>query len=335
MKYLSYLITTAGLLVIVIAALLLQSNADLPEPHETAPASTTNLPERKVPTETVSVPFADEMVFCGEKISLDRYDMHERFDRELNSFTYFHSTTMLYIKRANRYFPIIEPILQQNGIPDDFKYLATIESNLDIRAYSPAKAAGLWQFLAEVGRKYGLEVTDQVDERYHIEKATQAACNYLKDAYARYGDWATVAVSYNAGMGRVNSQLDNQQVNSAFDLLLVEESSRYLFRILAIKAIFSNPRNYGFVLKPENLYIPIRTKKTEVASDIPDLATFAKKHGINYAVLKDFNVWLRDSKLKVTPGKKYKIDIPEKDDLYYSTNHAKVHDGNWVGEEIL
>ena len=281
-----------------------------------------------------SIQIPEFVEFCGKKISLDRYDMHERYDREINSFTYLHSSTMLLIKKANRYFPLIEPLLKKYNIPDDFKYLAVIESNLSLRAISPAKAVGLWQFMPETAKKFGLEVNEQVDERYHIEKSTEAACQYLNQAYSKYGDWASVAASYNAGMGKISSELNNQMVSTAFDLLLVEETSRYVFRIIAIKEIFKNPYKYGFVLKKEDLYPVIRTKKVEISSNIPDLAMFAKEHNISFHQLKDFNIWLRGRDLSISPKnpKIYTIDIPIIEDLYYSKNKIKVHDRAWVVE---
>jgi len=283
--------------------------------------------------QTCSVPVPEQVEFCGEKIALDRFDLRERFDREINTFTYLHATTLLYLKRANRYFPIIEPLLKENGIPDDFKYLCLIESNLDIRALSPASAAGLWQMLESTGKDYGLEITSEVDERYHIEKATAAACSYFKDAYAKYGNWMDVAISYNAGMNKISSSLSTQQVNSALDLLLVSESSRYLFRILAIKQLFENPHQYGFILKKEDFYPQIPVQKITVSQTIDDIATFAQNYGLNYMLLKEFNPWLRDNKLTVKGGKTYEIAIPKKEDLYFNKNAIKVHDERWVGKE--
>ena len=283
-----------------------------------------------VSSTTVSVSIPASVNFCGERISLERLDMRERFDREINSFTYFHSTTLLYFKRANRYFPMIEPILKENGIPDDFKYLCVIESNLDTRALSPAKAAGLWQFMEATGKNYGLEITTEVDERYHIEKSTRAACKYLKEAYGRYSNWVDVAASYNAGMGRISSSMKEQLVDSAFDLLLVSETSRYVFRIMAIKEIFENSKKYGFVLRKENLYPAVSVQLKEVSSDITNLALFAKENNINYMQLKDYNVWLRSTKLKVNPGKTYQIAIPKKEDLFYDEHKVKVHNESWI-----
>jgi len=286
-----------------------------------------------VPNQTISVPVPASVSFCDININLDRLDMRERFDREINTFTYFHSSTLMYIKKANRYFPIIEPILQKNNIPDDFKYLSVIESGLDTRALSPARAAGLWQFMEGTGRDYGLEIRDEVDERYHIEKATEAACRYLRDAYYRYGDWVNVAASYNAGVAKISSELDKQQVNNAFDLLLVSETSRYVFRLLAIKEIFKNPQKYGFYLKKENLYPAVGVDYVEVTDGVSNFASFAKQYGINYMLLKEYNVWLRDTKLTLPrDGRTYMIAIPRQGDLYFNKDRINVHDKAWISD---
>ncbi|MDO5522583.1 MAG: lytic transglycosylase domain-containing protein [Bacteroidia bacterium] len=280
---------------------------------------------------TASVDVPDEITFAGERTVFDRYDRRERMDRELNSFTYFHSTTLLLFKRANRILPIIEPILKQEGVPDDFKYLAIIESSLDSRAVSPARAVGLWQFIESAGREHGLEISGDVDERYHIEKSTVAACRYLKNAYRRYGSWSAAALSYNGGQGRITNELRNQRANDALDLWLVEETTRYYYRLLAIKTIFENPRQYGFVLKPEQLFKPIQFKEVRVSSSIPDLVAFATQNGITYAQLKDFNSWLRSTKLSNTSGKSYTILVPTQESMYYRKGEtAKVHDERWV-----
>lgn len=294
------------------------------------------LEERKNPkvlSMTISVEVPDEVSFAGENVKLDRYDLYERLDREINSFSYLHSTTMLLIKRANRIFPIIDPILRANGIPDDMKYLAVIESSLDYRAVSPAKAAGLWQFMPATAKQFGLEVSAEVDERYSIEKSTEAACRYLKSAYNKYGNWASVAMSYNAGMGRISGELDKQQADDGLDLWLVEETSRYYFRMLAIKQVFENPYKYGFVIAEEHLYKPIKFRSVEVTSSIPDLATFAKDNGITYSQLKDFNSWLRDRKLILTAKSRgsYTILIPDSESLYYRKGEKiKVYDKRWI-----
>lgn len=302
---------------------VLLSNMDIERSERNAP---------KVLSMTASVEVPKEVTFAGEKVKLDRYDMYERYDREINSFTYFHSTTLLTLKRANRYFPVIEPILKENGVPDDFKYMAVVESSLNPRALSSARAAGMWQFMPATATQYGLEVTDEVDERYNIEIVTRAACRYLKTAYAKYGNWASVAMSYNGGMGRISSELGQQQAEEGLDLWLVDETSRYYFRMLAIKNLFENPAKYGFVVKAHQLYKPLQYKTVEVSESIPDLATFAKNNGITYAQLKDVNSWLRGRKLTINPKKPktYTIQIPTEEFLYYSKGKVKVHDSRWV-----
>ena len=285
----------------------------------------------KVMSMTANVDIPEKMMFAGETYVFDRYDKHERLDRELNSFTYFHSTTMLLIKRANRYFPIIEPILKKHGMPDDLKYLAVIESSMFPRAVSPARAAGLWQFMPTTGKEFGLEITSEVDERFHVEKSTVAACNYLKDAYSKYNSWSAAAMAYNGGQGRITRELSNQQATNALDLWLVEETTRYFYRMLAIKLVFENPPQYGFIIKPEHLYKPMEFKEVKVTKSIPNLATFAKQQGVTYAQLKDFNSWLRDRSLTVRSGKSYTLKIPTKESLYYSKDKpVKVHNKNWI-----
>ncbi|WP_436418463.1 lytic transglycosylase domain-containing protein [Petrimonas sulfuriphila] len=280
---------------------------------------------------TASVDVPGEMMFAGEKIVFDRYDLHERMDRELNSFTYFHSTTLLLFKRANRIFPVIEPILKREGVPDDIKYLAVIESSLDPRAVSPARASGLWQFMSGTAQQFGLEVSPEVDERYHIEKSTVAACRYLKDAYRKLGSWSAAALSYNGGQARITSEITKQQTDKALDLWLVEETTRYYFRMLAIKTLFENPTQYGFVLRSDQLYKPMEFKEVMVSSAIPSLASFAKENGITYAQLKDFNSWLRDTKLTNKSGKNYTVLIPTRESLYYKKGEKiKIHDERWI-----
>ena len=250
-----------------------------------------------------------EIDFAGEKTPLNITDVRERFDRELLTNANLHATTQLIIKRANRAFPVIEPILQRYGVPDDFKYLAVAESGL-VNAISSAGARGVWQFMPETGKERGLEINDRVDERYHLEKSTEAACKYLLDAKARFGSWTLAAASYNGGFGGVNKQISFQGVNNYYDLLLTEETARYVYRILALKEIMQNPARYNFNLLPEDLYHPIAVKYVDVTASIPDLAVFAKEQGINYKVLKIHNPWLRDRNLTVAPGKTYKIEIP-------------------------
>jgi len=280
---------------------------------------------------TASVEVPESMTFAGEKITFDRYDKRERMDRELNSFTYFHSTTMLLFKRANRIFPIIEPILKKQGLPDDLKYLAVIESSLDYRAVSPARAAGLWQFMQSTGKQYGLEITSEVDERYHIEKSTAAASRYLRSAYRKYGSWSGAALSYNGGQGRITTEMNKQRAADALDLWLVEETTRYYYRMLAIKLIFENPQQYGFVIKPDHLYKPMEFREVSVNTSITDLVAFARQNNVTYAQLKDFNSWLRSTKLSNSSGKSYTILIPTRESLYYRKGEEpKVHDAAWT-----
>lgn len=317
--YIFSIIATAA----VIASINL-SNSDLEKAESERP---------QVLSMTASVEIPEEMTFAGEKIHFDRYDLLERMDRELNSFTYFHSTTMLLFKRANRIFPIIEPILKQEGVPDDLKYLAVIESSLDPRAVSPARATGLWQLLSGTAQELGLEVSSEVDERYHISKSTVAACRFLKDAYRRYGSWSAAVMSYNGGKARITSELSKQQAEEALDLWLVEETSRYYFRMMAIKSLFENPSKYGFILRGDQLYKPMEFKEVNVSTAIPNLASFARENGITYAQLKDFNSWLRDTKLTNKLGKTYTILIPTRESLYYKKGEKiKIHDKRWVTE---
>lgn len=253
--------------------------------------------------------FPTELDFAGEKTPLNISDVRERFDRELLVNANLDATTKIIIKRANRAFPVIEPILKRNGIPDDFKYLAVIESGL-VNVVSPAGARGVWQFMPDTGKERGLEVNDIVDERYHLEKSTEAACRYLNDAYKKFGSWTLAAASYNGGVGGVNKQITFQGVTNYYDLLLTDETARYVFRILALKEIMKHPVEYNFTIPATELYPILPVKKVEVTSSIPDLAVFSKEQGINYKILKIHNPWLRDRKLDVAAGKKYTLDIP-------------------------
>lgn len=269
-------------------------------------------------------------VWAEETVVLDRFDMRERFDRELTGFCFNHTNTLLVIKRANRYFPIMKPILDEMGVPEDFLYLAVIESYLNPRAVSPAKAAGMWQIMPSTGKSLGLEINDYVDERYNIIKATRAACKYLKSAYKRYGSWITAAASYNAGQGRISTELDKQVQEHAFDLWLNDETSRYIFRLMAMKAVMKDPLKYGFVIRKNQLYPQIRFNEVEVTEEIPDLSAFANEHGISYSQLKEFNSWLRDRKLPVKEGESYMLLLPYVEDLYYSSNEQPAYYDNWT-----
>lgn len=247
--------------------------------------------------------------FAGESVPIQQHEVWERYDRELLVNTYWQSSTMLMFKRANRWFPVIEPILAAHGVPDDFKYLALIESGL-MNVVSPAGATGFWQILQGTGRELGLEVNSHVDERYHVEKATAAACRYLLDAYERYGSWTLAAAAYNIGNSRLRRIMENQQANSYYDLFLNEETARYVFRILAVKTIFSDAKASGFHFRNEDLYPPLQYETITINSTISDLVEFAQSQNTNYKMLREYNPWLRGYELPNRSGKIYEIKIP-------------------------
>lgn len=252
------------------------------------------------------------VVFAGDTVRFDKPELYERMDRELLAFTYMHTNSNLMLRRADRIFSQVVPVLRKEGVHEDLKYLMAIESNLDPKIVSSAGAAGLWQFMKATGKSYGLEVSTEVDERYHIAKATKAACDYLKEAYAKYGDWMTVAASYNGGQNGISNRLAAQQENSALDLWLVEETSRYMFRILVAKLFFENPESFGYQLEPSEKYSDYPVLKTvTVSGPIASLVDFAKSHGVSYAQLKQANLWLRSDKLTNKEGRIYRIVIPD------------------------
>lgn len=253
----------------------------------------------------------DSLFFMGERVPLERFDVYENLDREMLSNCYFHSQTMRLIKLAPRYFSVIDPILKEEGIPADFRYLAVAESSLNPRALSPAGAAGIWQFMKGAAGDYGLEVNNEVDERYHLEKATRAACRYLKKSYQKYGSWAMVAAAYNAGPGSVDRQIERQKTTGYFDLLLVEETERYVYRILSFKLILEDPVKYGFRIGEDEKYPLLNTRKVEITGPVADLALYAKELGITYKTLKYYNPWLRETVLTNKAGKRYQIEIPQ------------------------
>jgi hypothetical protein len=259
-----------------------------------------------------AVKLPPKLSFAGEEVPMDRWYVKEALDREILVNTYWQSQTLLFIKRAHRYFPIIEPILKEQEVPEDFKYLAMIESGLVPTVVSSAGAVGVWQFMKGTATDYQLELNSEVDERYNLEKSTMAACRYLKDSYKKYGDWTLVAASYNAGRRHLDKQLKLQDAGNYFDLLLGEETSRYVFRILAVKSILETPQEYGFRFRKEDLYPAIPTRKVEVNKEVKDFATFARIYGVNYKVLKLFNPWLRKPYLTNKQKKTYYITLPEK-----------------------
>ncbi|MBW3469184.1 lytic transglycosylase domain-containing protein [Arthrospiribacter ruber] len=263
------------------------------------------IPEPKV--RTFDLP--EEITFAGESVPLDIPDVMERFEREIYVNAYWQSNMILLMKRANRYLPTIEKILREQGVHDDFKYLAMAESGL-MNVVSPAGARGFWQFMPATAKEHNLEVSDEVDERYHLEKSTLATCKYLKSSFAKFGNWTAVAASYNMGITGFGKRLQEQRQANYYDLLLVDETSRYVFRILAFKEIFENPLKYGFDLKESQLYQTPVYRELIVDSDIPNLAQWAIQHNSNYKELKLHNPWLRSTKLPVRRGKEYVIKLP-------------------------
>lgn len=254
--------------------------------------------------------------FAGEIVPMDINHVKERFDRELLVNTYWQSQTLLLIKRSARFLPQIEAILREEEVPEDFKYLAVIESGLT-DVVSPAGAAGFWQILKTTAIENGLEINKEVDERYHLEKATKVACKYLKEAKLRFGSWTMAAASYNRGMTGMAKSIEKQRSSNYYNLKLNEETSRYVFRILAAKVILSNPSNYGFILGPEHFYPPYEVNKVEIKSSISDLSAFALENGINYNTLKILNPWLRDNTLSLSGNKTYYFDFPVKEQIRY------------------
>lgn len=274
------------------------------------------------------VPMA--VMIAGEQVVLDRVDMFERLDREMTQIIYGHSNLLLSIKRANRYFPMIVPILKKNNIPEDFAYLAVVESYLSPTARSYAGAAGMWQFLEGTAKQYGLIVNDEVDQRYDPEMSTEAACLYLKAAYAKYKHWPTVAASYNAGMGRISNELARQFADNSFDLYLNEETSRYVFRLIAMKLIIENPRKYGFFITKTQLYQPIKYTTVKVSGGVESWSEWARKQGITYAQLREANPWIRSSKLVNRERHVYTVKIPVQSSLYRSKMEYSVYNNNWI-----
>lgn len=258
-----------------------------------------------------------DLNFAGEPMPLENPDILERMDRELLVNTYWQSNGLLMFKRAKKYFSIIEPILAKNGVPDDFKYLAVIESGLT-NAVSPAGARGVWQIMPATGRENGLEVNKNVDERYNLQKATEVACKYLLKSKSKLGSWTLAAAGYNAGNAGVSRRLKEQGVEGYYDLLLGEETGRYLFRIVALKEILSNPKKYGFNFREKDLYTNIPTYKVEVDSAVTDFTQFAQSFGINYKILKLHNPWLREPHLNNKSKKPYYVEIPKEG--YYGLN---------------
>jgi len=273
---------------------------------------------------------SSNIYFANERVPLENPDIWERYDKELLKNTYWQSNTLLLHKRAAKYFPIIEPILKKNNLPDDFKYLALIESGLE-NVTSPAGAKGFWQIMKSTAKEFNLEVNTEVDERYHIQKSTQAACDFLSSAKSKFGSWTLAAAAYNMGRTGLQKQMNRQKSYTYYDLLLNNETSRYVFRILAIKEIIENPKKYGFQLRTEDLYENIPTYKVRVDSTVSSWADFSREYGINYKILKLHNPWLRESYLNNKLKKKYYIEIPQKGN-YTSQNNLTQADTSLINE---
>lgn len=267
------------------------------------------LAESFQPFVAVSYDLPESISFAGEPVPLQLPDVRERLDRELQVNVYLQSSTLFLLKRANRWLPRMTEILKANNIPEDFKYLPLIESGL-VNGVSPKEAVGYWQIREAAGKELGLEISKEVDERYDPLLSTEAACKYLKNAYAKFGSWTLAAASYNRGVAGIRSDLEDQQIDDYYDAHLNDETSRYVFRILAIKEIFEHPDKYGFKLKQEHLYDPEELKTVEVTETIPSLVAFAQSQGSNYKILKRHNPWLRQNKLTVKKGKSYHIALP-------------------------
>ena len=262
-----------------------------------------------LPFKITSPEIPNTLFFAGEKVPLNDFEVRERIDRELIVNTYWFSSTILGMKRANRWFPVIEPILKKYNIPDDFKYLALIESNLS-NASSSAGAVGFWQLTADAAKKYDLEVDDQVDERYNVERSTEAACKYLLDAHNTFNNWTLAAATFNMGFNGMKRQIDREKSTDYYNLILSDETMRYVARILAMKIIYSDAKKYGYYLNPEDLYPPLKTTNIKVDTTVDDWADFAIAHNINYKILKYYNPWLRDISLINTNNKEYILKIP-------------------------
>lgn len=264
-------------------------------------------------TPPFNAPIIPEKVsFAGEQVPIQDTSILERLDRELLINNFWHTRTMLTIKRSSRWFPLIEKILQEYGVPDDFKYLAVAESGLE-QVVSPANAVGFWQFLKKTAKDYDLEVNNTIDERYHVEKSTRAACQYLLKAKKSLGSWTLAAAAYNRGKAGVQNQIEDQGSKNYYDLLLNEETSRYLFRIIATKIIFENATVYGFNIPDDAMYPPYKTKSIIVSETIEDIAAFAKKHQTSYRIIKLLNPWIRKDKITINKEQSYTILVPSKE----------------------
>jgi hypothetical protein len=322
-KCLNFLITLAAVALTAIITLNFRNKGDNDEYYQLAFQNNYKIFSPVIP---------DEMDFCGERVPLEIYHVYERMDRELLVNMYWQSNIILLIKRANRFFPVIEPILEKHGLPNDMKYLALAESGFT-HAVSPAGASGFWQFLKGTAQQYGLEVNNEIDERYHLEKATDAAARYLKANYIRFNNsWTLAAAAYNTGEGNIRRHIENQQINDYYNMHLPEETMRYVFRILALKTIFEDPITYGITLRQKDLYPPIPVKTIVVDTAITNLFAFAREQGTTYQQLKSLNPWLRNNNLPNKSRKKYEISIPLNPSLLRENIHVRDDNENILQE---
>ena len=287
---------------------LAQSNDEQMEEYEGTDKAFVSFDRIDHITHDIELP--DTMTFCGEEVPLNLFFVRERLERELLVNSYLHSSTLLLLKRTTRWFPVMEPLMEKYGLPEDFKYLAMIESSLT-NAVSPAKATGFWQFLEGTGKQYDLEINKEVDMRYNVEKETVAACRYLKDSYRKFKNWTLSAAAFNCGNGRISKTMEEQRVDSYYDMLLPEETQRYVYRILALKLITEDPEKYGFQICDNGWYQPYECKTVTVTESISDLVEFAYEQGTNLKMLKYFNPWLRGNSLTISAGNSYEIKIPK------------------------
>ena len=307
MKYLSLVLSVIALIIAGIVYLYQPKQELVTIDPNLNMGTYDQIPQPFLNAKTLDIP--EELYFAGEPVPLNEPDISERLDRELHINTYWHNNTIFLIKRANRWLPQMEKILEEYGIPDDFKYITVIESNL-MNDVSPAGAVGFWQFLKATGREFDLSIEGDIDERYHPLKATEAAAKYLKKSYEKFGNWTLVAASYNRGMAGIQRALDKQGISNYYDLYLNNETSRYLFRVLAIKEIIENPAKYGFEIEDSHLYEVEPLRYVEVSETIPDLIAWSKEQGINYKLLKRHNPWLRDDQLQLRKGQSFMIGVP-------------------------
>ncbi len=267
-------------------------------------------PDNAILQQNIAIPTLPvRLDFAGETVPLEYFDVRESLMRELSVICYWHSSMLFTIKLSHRFFPMIELILAKEGVPDDFKYLCVAESNLQ-QVISPARAVGFWQFLEATGKDYGLEINSEIDERYHIEKATVAACQYLKKAYEKYGSWTLAGAAYNVGNANVDKQIERQKQKDYYDLLLPEETSRYIFRALAFKLVMTSPEKYGFMIERNDDFAPLAWKTVKITGAVESWADFAAEYGTNYKIFKYLNPWLREPFLTNKEGKTYVVKVP-------------------------